>query len=83
MNVSAYEDLLSPGADDVLMEELSDIESDPVCSMDDIDEPLTPDSGSGCQSENGDMQDPDQDQDTSDRMIRCAIVACGGFNYEL
>ncbi|XP_040189835.1 serine/threonine-protein kinase D1 isoform X1 [Rana temporaria] len=62
-------DLLSPGADDVLMEELSDIESDPVCSMDDIDEPLTPDSGSGCQSENGDMQDPDQDQDTSDRMI--------------
>ncbi|KAM5129181.1 serine/threonine-protein kinase D1 [Mantella aurantiaca] len=62
-------ELLSPGADDVLMEELSDIESDPVCSMDDIDEPLTPDSGSGCQSENGDMQDPDQDQDPSDRMI--------------
>ncbi|XP_072283497.1 serine/threonine-protein kinase D1 [Pyxicephalus adspersus] len=62
-------DLLSPGADDVLMEELSDIESDPVCPMDDIDEPLTPDSGSGCQSENGDMQDPDQDQDTSDRII--------------
>ncbi|XP_073465588.1 serine/threonine-protein kinase D1 [Aquarana catesbeiana] len=61
--------LSSPGADDVLMEELSDVESDPVCSMDDNDEPLTPDSGSGCQSENGDMQDPDQDQDTSDRMI--------------
>ncbi|XP_018409673.1 PREDICTED: serine/threonine-protein kinase D1 isoform X1 [Nanorana parkeri] len=62
-------DLLSPGADDVLMEELSDIENDPTCPMDDIDEPLTPDSGSGCQSENGDMQDPDQDQDTTDRMI--------------
>ncbi|XP_075139077.1 serine/threonine-protein kinase D1 isoform X1 [Leptodactylus fuscus] len=67
-------DLLSPGAEsDVVMEEGSDNESDPsIRLMDDADEPLTPDSDSimtGCRSENGDMQDPDQDQDTSDRMI--------------
>ncbi|XP_075186837.1 serine/threonine-protein kinase D1 isoform X2 [Anomaloglossus baeobatrachus] len=68
-------DLLSPGAEsDVVMEEGSDNESDPSSRllMDDVDEPLTPDSDSimtGCRSENGDMQDPDQDQDTSDRMI--------------
>ncbi|KAM9294225.1 serine/threonine-protein kinase D1 [Gastrophryne carolinensis] len=62
-------DLLSPGLEDVLMEELSDVESDPTCSMEDMDEPLIPDNGSGCQSENGDIQDPDQDQDSSDRMI--------------
>lgn len=67
-------DLLSPGAEsDVVMEEGSDNESDPSSRlMDDADEPLTPDSDSimtGCRSENGDMQDPDQDQDTSDRMI--------------
>ncbi|XP_068109988.1 serine/threonine-protein kinase D1 [Hyperolius riggenbachi] len=62
-------DLLSPGADDVLMEELSDNDSDPVCPMDEIDEPLTPDNVSGCQSENGDMPESDQDQDTSDRIM--------------
>ncbi|XP_073433901.1 serine/threonine-protein kinase D1 [Dendrobates tinctorius] len=68
-------DLLSPGAEsDVVMEEGSDTESDSSSRllMDDVDEPLTPDSDSimtGCRSENGDMQDPDQDQDTSDRMI--------------
>ncbi|XP_056403319.1 serine/threonine-protein kinase D1 isoform X3 [Hyla sarda] len=67
-------DLLSPGAEsDIVMEEGSDNESDPSSRLlDDVDEPLTPDSDSimtGCRSENGDMQDPDQDQDTSDRMI--------------
>ncbi|XP_063804224.1 serine/threonine-protein kinase D1 isoform X1 [Pseudophryne corroboree] len=67
-------DLLSPGAEsDVVMEEGSDNESDPSSRlMEDIDEPLTPDSDSimtGYRSENGDMQDTDQDQDTSDRMI--------------
>ncbi|XP_075048697.1 serine/threonine-protein kinase D1 isoform X2 [Mixophyes fleayi] len=67
-------DLLSPGAEsDVVMEEGSDNESDPSSRlMEDIDEPLTPDSESilaGYRNENGDMQDPDQDQDTSDRMI--------------
>ncbi|XP_075699615.1 serine/threonine-protein kinase D1 [Rhinoderma darwinii] len=69
-------DLLSPGAEsDVVMEEGSDNESDPSSRlMDDVDETLTADSDSmmtGCRSENGDMQDPDPDQDpdTSDRMI--------------
>ncbi|XP_069586339.1 serine/threonine-protein kinase D1 isoform X2 [Ranitomeya imitator] len=68
-------DLLSPGAEsDVVMEEGSDNESDSSSRllMDDVDEPLTPDSDSimtGCRNENGDMQDTDQDPDTSDRMI--------------
>ncbi|XP_063776735.1 serine/threonine-protein kinase D1-like [Pseudophryne corroboree] len=67
-------DLLSPGAEsDVVMEEGSDNESDPSSRlMEDIDEPLTPDSDcimTRYRSENGDMQDTDQDQDTSDRMI--------------
>ncbi|KAM8920979.1 serine/threonine-protein kinase D1 isoform 1-T1 [Pelodytes ibericus] len=59
---------------DVVMEEGSDDNESDRSSrlMEDMEESLTPDSESsmaGCRAENGDMQDPDQDQDTSDRMI--------------
>lgn len=86
--VSLFGDLLSPGAEsDVVMEEGSDNESDPSSRlMDDADEPLTPDSDSimtGCRSENGDMQDPDQDQDTSDRMIRYVIMGLKLLDFDL
>ncbi|KAM4690170.1 serine/threonine-protein kinase D1 [Rhinophrynus dorsalis] len=63
-------DLLSPGPEsDVVMEEGSD---DNEIRLEDMDESPTTDSEgsmSGCRSENGEMQDPDQDQDTSDRTI--------------
>ncbi|XP_075469314.1 serine/threonine-protein kinase D1 isoform X2 [Ascaphus truei] len=68
-------DLLSPGTEsDVVMEEGSDDNESDRSSrlMEDMEESMTPDSESsmtGCRNENGDMQDPDQDPDTSDRMI--------------
>ncbi|XP_053553916.1 LOW QUALITY PROTEIN: serine/threonine-protein kinase D1 [Bombina bombina] len=68
-------DLLSPGAEsDVVMEEGSDDNENDRSSrlMEYMEESLTSDSENsmaGCRNENGDMQDPDQDQDTSDRMI--------------
>uniref|UniRef100_A0A8C5WL42 Serine/threonine-protein kinase n=1 Tax=Leptobrachium leishanense TaxID=445787 RepID=A0A8C5WL42_9ANUR len=68
-------DLLSPGAEsDVVMEEGSDEnEGDRTSQLiDEMDESLTPDPDltmSCCRNENGDIQDPDQDQDSSDRMI--------------
>ncbi|XP_053330820.1 serine/threonine-protein kinase D1 [Spea bombifrons] len=73
--VAANGDLLSPGAEsDVVMEEGSDDNESDRSSrlMEDMEESLTPDpenSLTGCRAENGDMQDADQDQDTSDRMI--------------
>ncbi|KAG8449601.1 hypothetical protein GDO86_016300 [Hymenochirus boettgeri] len=62
------EDTINGDLSDVMMEEGYELEN----RMEDMDESPTTDSeGSitGCRSENGEMQDPDQDQDTSDRTI--------------
>uniref|UniRef100_A0A4X2JTS8 Serine/threonine-protein kinase n=1 Tax=Vombatus ursinus TaxID=29139 RepID=A0A4X2JTS8_VOMUR len=68
-------DLLSPGAEsDVVMEEGSDDNDSERNSglMDDMEESMVQDSETamtGCHSDNGDVQDPDQDHDDSNRMI--------------
>ncbi|XP_051833272.1 serine/threonine-protein kinase D1 isoform X1 [Antechinus flavipes] len=68
-------DLLSPGAEsDVVMEEGSDDNDSERNSglMDDMEESMVQDSEAsmtGCHSDNGDVQDLDQDHDDSNRMI--------------
>ncbi|XP_030071042.1 serine/threonine-protein kinase D1 [Microcaecilia unicolor] len=68
-------DVQSPGAEsDVVMEEESDDnDSEKSSGMpDDIEESLTHDSDAsvtGCQNDNGDMQDQDADHDDTNRMI--------------
>ncbi|XP_074091497.1 serine/threonine-protein kinase D1 isoform X2 [Macrotis lagotis] len=68
-------DLLSPGAEaDVVMEEGSDDNDSERNSglMDDMEESMVQDSDSPvieCHNDNGDVQDPDQDHDDSNRMI--------------
>ncbi|XP_028934891.1 serine/threonine-protein kinase D1 isoform X2 [Ornithorhynchus anatinus] len=68
-------DLLSPGAEsDIVMEEGSDDNDSERNSgfMDDMEESLTQDAEmtlAACQSDSGEMQDPDQDHDDSNRMI--------------
>uniref|UniRef100_A0A6I8Q3U7 Serine/threonine-protein kinase n=2 Tax=Xenopus tropicalis TaxID=8364 RepID=A0A6I8Q3U7_XENTR len=63
------EDAINGDLSDVMMEEGSD---DNESRPEDMDESPTTDSEgsiSGCRSENGEMQEPDQDQDASDRTI--------------